>query len=112
MQQTFLNYAATDLRFWSSSMLAIARSVLPPFAVLFAVAATTCGQAAALCVVIGTVLFALLDWCALVVRMARRIALGIETPNDLLDRGVVANAGYLHRAYYAGPMPTLRPARG
>ena len=112
MQQTFLGYVTTDLRFWASSIVAIGRSILVPLAgasVLFGLAG---GPVAVAYAFAAALAFALADWCVLVVRMARRVALGLEAPNDLLDRSVLGNAAYLHQAYYAGPMPRLDAVRG
>ena len=112
MEQTFINYVATDLRFWAASLTAILRSILVPFVLLGGAAAWSLGLGGLIALASAALAFAFADWCLLIVRMARRIALGIEDPNALLDRSVLGNAGYLHRAYYAGAMPTLRPARG
>ena len=112
MQQTFLGFVTSDLRFWASSVAAILRSVLIPLAAVSVVAGLVSGPAGAAWVFAGAALFTACDWAVLIVRMARRIALRLEDPDALLDRTVLANAGYLHRAYYAGRMPTLRPARG
>ena len=111
MQQTFLGYVTGDLRFWMASVAAILRSVLVPLAVLSVAAAFVSGPAGTAWVFAAAALFTAGDWVLLIVRMARRIALRLEDPNAFLDRTVPGNAAYLHRAYYAGPMPDLRPAR-
>lgn len=112
MQQTFLGYVTSDLRFWLSSVAAILRSVLVPLAALSVLAGVVSGPAGAAWVFAAAALFVAGDWALLIVRMARRIALRLEEPDAFLDRSVLGNAAYLHRAYYAGPMPDLRPARG
>ena len=100
MEQTFLHFVLTDLRFWASSATAILRSMLMPVLVVVGGLWLAGGSAAALYGALAATLWLLIDWAALVVRMARRIALGEEDPNGLLDRSVAANATYLHRAYY------------
>ena len=112
MQQTFLGYVTTDLRFWVSSVTAILRSILVPLAAVSVVAGLVGGPVGTAWVFAAAALFAGCDWAVLIVRMARRIALRLEDPCALLDRSVLGNAGHLHRAYYAGPMPDLRPGRG
>ena len=112
MQQTFLGFVTTDLRFWASSTLAIGRSIAVPFAGIVTLAAWAAGQPGVVSVIGAALVFTLLDWCLLVVRMARRVALGLEEPNALLDRSLLGNAAYLHRAYYAGPMPNVSAVRG
>ena len=102
MEQTFLNFVLTDLRFWASSATAIFRSLLLPGLLVVGSFAAILGTEAAASAALAAVLWAVVDWALLVVRMARRIALGEEDPNGLLDRTVAANAAYLHRAYYAG----------
>lgn len=112
MQQTFLGYVTTDLKFWAASTGAITFSLLVPIAALGVLFAWAFGPMAALYVLGAALGFALLDWCTLVVRMARRVALGLEDPNAFLDRSVVGNAMHLHRSYYVGPMPSLETVRG
>ena len=111
MQQTFLGFVTTDLRFWAASIGAILFSILLPILACAVAFGYLFGQAAAFYALGAALVFALLDWCVLVVRMARRVALGLEDPNAFLDRSVVGNAAYLHRAYYVGPMPSLETAR-
>ena len=102
MEQTFLHFVLTDLRFWASSASAILRSLLlPTVGILGGLALVGGGEAAGLGLV-AAMLWAMVEWGVLILRMARRIALGEEDPNGLLDRSVVANAAYLHRSYYAG----------
>ena len=112
MQQTFLGYVTTDLRFWLSSVAAILRSIAVPFALVGAAFWYGFGEGALVATFGAALVFTLVDWCLLVVRMARRVALGLETPNDFLDRSVLGNARYLHRSYYVGPMPSLDTVRG
>ena len=102
MEQTFLNFVLTDLRFWASSASAILRSLLVPMIVVVGGFGLALGTEAAVAALLAGFVWAVADWALLVVRMARRIALGQENPNALLDRSVAANAAYLHRAYYAG----------
>ena len=102
MEQTFLHFVLTDLRFWASSAAAILRSLIVPTLFVAAGLAVTLGAEAACYGLIAATVWAVIDWALLVVRMARRIALGEEDPNGLLDRSVAANAAYLHRSYYAG----------
>ena len=111
MQQTFLGYVTTDLRFWAASVGAISRSIVLPYALMAAAFAVAFGPWAAVSVTGAALVFTLLDWCALVVRMARRVALGLEDANGFLDRSVLGNAAYLHRAYLTGPMPSLDAVR-
>ncbi|MBB4658830.1 hypothetical protein [Parvularcula dongshanensis] len=110
MEQTFISYVTTDTRFWLASNLAILRSLAIPAAFAGGGFFFVAGQAAVLPFALGLFLWLLLDWAFLVVRMARRIALGAEEPNDLLDRTVLGNARHLYTAYFKGPMPRLRTA--
>ena len=112
MQQTFLGFVTSDTRFWVASTTAIFRSLLVPLALMSVAFGAAFGPNAAGLVFLSAVIFAAFDWLFLIVRMARRIALGLEAPNDLLDRTVLGNASYLYRAYYAGPMPRVETARG
>ena len=110
MQQTFLGYVATDLRFWASSMLAILRSVALPATLVIGSFGLILGQDATLWTLAALLAFMLMDWAALVVRMARRIALGLEDTEALLDRTVLGNAAHLHEAYYSGRTVTAEAA--
>lgn len=101
MEQTFLNFVLTDLRFWASSAAAILRSLLVPTLLVTGGLFAAIGTEAVAYGLFAAAIWAFVDWTLLVVRMARRIALGREDPNGLLDRTVAANAAYLHRAYYA-----------
>ena len=100
MEQTFLNFVLTDLRFWASSAVAILRSLLVPTLLVTVGLYAVVGAEATAYGLVAAALWAFVDWALLVVRMARRIALGEEDPNGFLDRTVAANAAYLHRAYY------------
>ena len=111
MRQTFFGFVTSDLRFWAASLGAILRSLAVPAAGLGLSFGAAFGPEAVMSVVLALLLFAFADWCALVVRMARRVALGLEAPDDLLDRSVAENAAYLYRAYYVGPMPDLGAVR-
>lgn len=102
MEQTFLNFVLTDSRFWASSAAAILRSLLVPFALIVGGLHALLGAEAAVIGALAGTIWAVLEYLLLVMRMARRIALGLEDPNGLLDRSVAANAAYLHRAYYTG----------
>ena len=111
MQQTFFGFVTSDLRFWAASVAAILRSLAVPFAVMTLAFGYAFGPAAAWSVAVALLFFAAIDWCCLIARMARRVALGLEEPNALLDRSMTANAAYLYRAYYCGPMPDLNVVR-
>lgn len=111
MRQTFFGYVTSDLRFWAASVVAILRSLAVPFAAMGLTFGYVFGPEATLTVAAALLAFTAVDWCCLVARMARRIALGLEEPNAFLDRSVTENAAYIHRAYYVGPMPDLATAR-
>ena len=110
MEQTFLSYVTTDTRFWLSSNLALARSLAIPAALSGAGFYLVAGPAAVVPFVMALFLWFLCDWAFLVVRMARRIALGIEDTDGLLDRSVFGNAKHLHASYFVGGVMRLRAA--
>jgi hypothetical protein len=110
MEQTFLHYVLTDMRFWLSSLIAILRSLFIPVLLVTVSFGLTLGSDAAIVVLFAAAVWSLFDWFLLIVRMARRIALGIEDTEALLMRSVIGNAQHLYRRYYLDPMPDLRAA--
>ncbi len=110
MQQTFLNFVMTDLRFAMSSNMAVMRSLALPASLVAFGFWFVGGWESVLVVLFAAMVWSLFDWAFLVVRMARRIALGTEDPNALLDRSVFGNASHLYRSYYVSAFPSLRTA--
>lgn len=110
MEQTFLHYVLTDMRFWLSSLIAIFRSLLIPVVLVTASFGLALGAEASFAVLFAAAVWSLVDWFLLILRMARRIALGLEDTEQLLTRSVLANAQHLYRRYYLDPMPDLRAA--
>lgn len=100
-EQTFLRYVLTDAGFIASGTLASARSLVAPATMVGVGVALVAAPPAGLFVLVAMALFVAVDWVLLVLRMARRIALGAEDPNDLLERGVLENASVIYETYYA-----------
>ncbi|ADM09374.1 hypothetical protein PB2503_06542 [Parvularcula bermudensis HTCC2503] len=101
MDQTFLSYALTDIRFSFASMTAIALRLCVPLAATIAFLVAVDAQAGGLLAALGaTLLWLLAEWSVLLCRMARRLALGQEWPERLLAMNLFAMIRHLLRAYY------------
>jgi hypothetical protein len=101
MEQTFLNYVLTDIRFSFASQYAVLRTLIIPLTLMMvASVAMGIGPSGAVAVIAAYLLWAMLEWAFLVVRMARRIGLGAEDPNIFLDLTVPDLAAHIIRRYY------------
>lgn len=101
MEQTFLQYVLTDARFSLASGVAIWRGLFLPMIFLSGgFAAIGVGTAGFLAMVLAGIVCSAFDWVSLVVRMARRIALGEENPTRMASLPVAAMSQYLRKAYF------------